>query len=91
MTGLAASAPVGWSVPSLIAPPAATGRVGAISNFGGQLSAIAAPIVTGYIVAYRHSFRLPFVIAGIFLIVGLLSYALLLGRMEPFVNRRDFS
>jgi MFS family permease len=82
LAGLAASAPVGWSVPSLISPPGATGRVGAISNFGSQLSAITAPIITGYIVAYRHSFRAAFIVAGIFLIVGIFSYAFLLGRIE---------
>jgi MFS family permease len=82
LAGLAASAPVGWSVPSLIAPSGATGRVGAISNFGSQLSAITAPIITGYIVAYRHSFSAAFVVAGIFLIIGIFGYAFLLGRIE---------
>jgi MFS family permease len=82
LAGLAASAPVGWSVPSLIAPPGATGRVGAVSNFGSQISAITAPIITGYIVAYRHSFSAAFIVAGIFLIIGIFGYAFLLGRIE---------
>ena len=48
--GLSAASPVGWSIPSLIAPPSSVGRVGGIINFSNQLSGIAAPIITGYLV-----------------------------------------
>jgi MFS family permease len=54
--GLAAAAPVGWSIPSLIAPRESVGTLGGILNFGNQLSAIAAPIATGYIAQATHSF-----------------------------------
>ncbi|ABF39248.1 major facilitator superfamily (MFS) transporter [Candidatus Koribacter versatilis Ellin345] len=80
--GLAAAAPVGWSVPGLIAPPGSVGRVGGIMNFASQLAAISAPIVTGYVVAYTHSFEAAFWLAAIFLTIGIAAYALLLGRIE---------
>ena len=54
--GLSAAAPVGWSVPSLIAPRGSVGRVGGILNLSNQISGIAAPIITGYLVYARHSF-----------------------------------
>ena len=80
--GLAAAAPVAWTVPSLIAPQGAVGTVGGLANFCGQLSAISAPIVTGYIVSATHSFAAAFAIATVILLLGIASYVLLLGRMD---------
>jgi len=81
--GLSAASPVGWSIPSLIAPQGSVGRLGGILNFGNQLSAIIAPIVTGYVVTATHSFALAFVIPTVFLIIGIAGYIFLLGRIEP--------
>ena len=76
--GLSAAAPVGWSVPSLIAPKGSVGRVGGILNFSNQLSGVAAPIITGYVVQTRHSFAGAFVVAGAYLVIGICGYIFLL-------------
>jgi len=81
--GLAAAAPVGWSIPTLIAPRGSVGRVGGIMNFASQLAAISAPIVTGYVVASTKSFAGAFMLAAVFLVIGIAAYAFLLGRIEP--------
>jgi ACS family D-galactonate transporter-like MFS transporter len=81
--GLAAAAPVGWSITSLIAPKESVGTLGGIVNFGNQCSAIVAPIATGYIVHATHSFGGAFVAAGVFLALGICGFAFLLGRTEP--------
>ena len=81
--GLSAAAPVGWSIPSLIAPRESVGTVGGIINFCNHLSAISAPIATGYIVAATHSFAGAFVAAAVFLIIGIAGYVFLLGNMQP--------
>lgn len=81
--GLAAAAPVAWTVPSLISPRGSVGRLGGMVNFGGQIAAISAPIVTGYIVSATHSFAAAFVIATIILFLGIAGYVFLLGRIEP--------
>jgi sugar phosphate permease len=81
--GLSAASPVGWSIPSLIAPRESVGTLGGILNFGNQLSAIAAPIVTGYVAQTTHSFFWAFGVAAAFLAVGISGYAFLLGRIEP--------
>jgi ACS family D-galactonate transporter-like MFS transporter len=86
LAGLSASAPVAWSIPSLIAPRNSVGRVGGILNFCSQIAAIAAPIVTGYIVALTHSFRWAFAGASLFLLVGIAGYGLLLGDMKPIAD-----
>lgn len=86
--GLAAASSVGWSIPSLIAPPGSVGRVGGIVNLSNQISGIAAPIVTGYLVYALHSFTTAFALAGAYLIVGICGYLFLLRNVDPIVPER---
>ena len=81
--GLAAAAPVCWSIPALLVPNSSTGRVGSIINFASQVSAIAAPIVTGYCVQRTGNFRVAFFVAAGYLLVGIAAYVFLLGRIQP--------
>jgi MFS transporter, ACS family, D-galactonate transporter len=81
--GLAAAAPVAWTVPSLIAPPESVGRLGGIVNFCGQLGAISAPIVTGYVATVTHAFSSAFAAATGILLLGIGGYVFLLRRIEP--------
>jgi sugar phosphate permease len=81
--GLAAAAPVAWTVPSLIAPRESVGTIAGIANFSGQLGGISAPIITGYIVAATHAFASAFVTATVILLLGIVGYIFLLGKMEP--------
>jgi len=80
--GLSAAAPIGWSIPSVIAPRGSVGTVGGIVNLSNQISGIAAPILTGYVVAATKSYAWAFGIAAIYLFLGISSYIFLLGRIE---------
>jgi MFS family permease len=80
--GLAAASPVAWTVPSLISPRESVGTLAGAVNFSGQIGAISAPIVTGYIVAATHSFAAAFVTAAAVLLLGIAGYIFLLGRIE---------
>jgi MFS family permease len=64
------------------APADSVGRVGGILNFSNQISGIAAPIITGYVVAARHSFAWAFGVSAIYLVIGIAAYIILLGRIE---------
>ena len=90
LAGLAAAAPVGWSIPSLIAPRPSVGKVGGILNFGNQVSGIVAPIVTGYIMRETGSMAKAFAVAAVLLLLGIAAYVFLLGRIEP-ERTRDVS
>jgi MFS transporter, ACS family, D-galactonate transporter len=81
--GLAAAAPVGWSMPSLIAPKGGVGTIGGIMNFVNNLMGIAAPIVTGFIVGATNSFANAFMVAGVILLLGIVSFVFVLGKVEP--------
>ena len=83
LAGLSAAAPVGSSIVSLIAPRGGTGTIGGIVNFTNNLMGVAAPVITGFIVGLTHSFAGAFLVAGIVLLVGIFSYVVVLGRIEP--------
>jgi MFS family permease len=86
ITGLSIAAPVGWSMPSLISPRESVGTVGGIMNLSNQIAGIAAPIVTGFIVAYTHSYAAAFLTAAAFLLIGIVAYIFLLGNMAPIAE-----
>jgi MFS transporter, ACS family, D-galactonate transporter len=81
--GLAAAAPVAWSLPSFIAHRPDVGKVGGIINFAGQVSGIAASILTGYLVSAFHSYTVAFVVAAAYLTIGIAAYLFLLGSIKP--------
>jgi MFS transporter, ACS family, D-galactonate transporter len=81
--GLSAASPVAWSIPSLIAPRESVGTLGGIMNFCNQLTAIAAPIITGHIAQATGSFFWAFGAAAAFLVIGIAGYVFLLGPISP--------
>jgi MFS family permease len=81
LAGLGAMAPVGWSVPSLIACRESVGRIGGIMNFATQVAAVIAPVVTGYF-ARAHNFGGSFALAAVVLVIGIAGYALGLGKFR---------
>ena len=80
--GLAVSVPAGSSIVSLIAPEGLTGSLGGIVNFIANLIGIAAPIVTGIVVDRTGSFAGAFIVTGVVLLLGIVSYTVVLGRMD---------
>jgi sugar phosphate permease len=82
ISGLAAAAPVGSSIVSLIAPKGGAGTVGGIVNLTNNLMGIIAPVITGVVVDWTGSFAGAFLIAGVVLLVGIFFYVVILGRIE---------
>jgi len=83
LSGLSAAAPVASSIVSLISPRGGTATVGGFVNLVNNLMGVAAPVTTGFIVGITHSFSGAFLVAGIVLVVGIVSYVFVLGPIEP--------
>jgi MFS family permease len=81
--GLAAAAPVCWSLPSLIAPKGGVGSLGSLMNLSNNLMGAAAPVTTGYILGSTNSFADAFLVAAAILVVGIIFFMLVLQRIEP--------
>ena len=82
IAGISFHAPVGWSIPALIAPRNSAGTVGGIMNFLNNLCGFFAPTVTGIIVARTGSFSVALITAAVILIIGIISYVWILGPIE---------
>jgi MFS transporter, ACS family, D-galactonate transporter len=51
-------------------------------NFANQIAAIAAPIVTGYLIGSQNDYAHAFMAAAAAIVAGIAAYAFLLGRIE---------
>jgi len=84
LTGLSIAAPVGWS--DSVADCAARERWNRRRDhefWSNQLSGIAAPIVTGFVVAATKNFQWAFLVAAIYLTIGIASYIFSARRITP--------
>ena len=69
------------AMPIDLAPSASVASLVSIQNFGGNLGGLAAPIVTGYILAATGSFTGALVTAGAVMSFGAFSYVFIVGRL----------
>ena len=65
------------------APPDEIGVWTGFENFAGNIGGIAAPLVTGILIAWTGSFLPAFILAPTVLVSGLLSYWFVVGKLEP--------
>ena len=72
-----------WAIAQTLAGPAMAGRWSSLQNGVANFAGIAAPWLAGLIVETRGSARLAFVVAGGVALVGALSFAFLVRRVEP--------
>lgn len=71
MTALATAISMNLALLSdLLRAPRFAGRATSIAVVGGNLFGLAAPIVTGLVVQFTHSYTAAFLVAGIFLLAG---------------------
>jgi MFS family permease len=65
------------------APPGEVGAWTGVENFVGNIAGILAPIVTGVLIARTGSYFPGFALAAIVLVAGILSYWLIVGKLQP--------
>jgi MFS transporter, ACS family, D-galactonate transporter len=70
------------ALPIDLAVRSAVGALSSIQNFFGNIGAVAAPIVTGYLVSSTGSFTIALVVAGVMAAVGAAAYIFLMGDLE---------
>jgi MFS transporter, ACS family, D-galactonate transporter len=69
------------------APPDEVGVWTGFENFAGNIGGIIAPLATGFLIARTGSFLLGFILGPAILITGLAAYWLVVGRLEPPVDK----
>jgi len=71
------------ALPIDLAVRSAVGALSSIQNFFGNIGAVLAPIVTGYLVSSTGSFTIALVVAGGMATVGAAAYIFILGDVGP--------
>jgi MFS family permease len=71
------------ALPIDLAVRSAVGALSSIQNFFGNIGAVLAPIVTGYLVSSTGSFTIALVVAGAMATLGAAAYILILGDLGP--------
>jgi ACS family D-galactonate transporter-like MFS transporter len=64
------------------------GAVGGFMNFVNALVGTISTILTGFIAQATHSFSGPFLLAAAVMVLGLIFYTVMLGRIEQLPERR---
>jgi ACS family D-galactonate transporter-like MFS transporter len=80
-----------WAVTQALAGPKAAGRWTGFQCFIGNLSGIAAPAITGYVLQRTGQFYWAFAIVTAIALLGAASYIFLAGPIEQVVWRRKLS
>ncbi|WP_029421390.1 MFS transporter [Alicyclobacillus macrosporangiidus] len=70
------------SLPMDLAPPRVVSSVSSLQNFGGNLGASFAPLITGVLYGTFHSFRIPLILTGLVALLGAAAYVIILGKVE---------
>ncbi len=66
------------------APPDQVGVWTGWENFTGNVGGVVAPLATGFLIARSGSYAPGFALAAFVLLAGLLSYWLIVGKLEPY-------
>jgi ACS family D-galactonate transporter-like MFS transporter len=79
--GVYSSSP--WAIMQTLSGPLAAGRWSGLQNFAGNLSGVAAPVLTGYVVERTGHFFWAFALAAAVALTGAMVYLFVLGDVEP--------
>ncbi|MCL6594200.1 MAG: MFS transporter, partial [Alicyclobacillus sp.] len=71
-----------------LSPPHIVSSVSSLQNFGGNLGASFAPLVTGLLYSSFHNFKTSLIITGVVALVGAVAYIFLMGKVEPTYRKQ---
>ncbi len=71
-----------WAIAQTIAGPSAAGKWSGVQNSFANMSGVAAPAITGFVVNKTGQFFWAFAVAAVVVLIGASAYAFLLGPVE---------
>ena len=69
-----------WALTQTVVPGGAIGRIGGLQNTASNLAGVVAPILTGRLIEVTGTYEAPMQAIAVLLLIGALSYALLVRR-----------
>ncbi|MEI2681140.1 MFS transporter [Erwinia aphidicola] len=80
-----------WALPGDVAPQNSVSIVAGLQNTVSNMGGAVGPIVTGAIVAATGSFTYALVFSAALVVLGILNYLFLMGKVEPIVDEEQQS
>jgi MFS transporter, ACS family, D-galactonate transporter len=74
LSGLGITSPNTWTLTQAVSSKKIVGTVSGIQNFGGNVGAILAPLLTGFIAHFTHSFAMALALCGVILVAGVIVF-----------------
>ncbi len=74
LSGLGITSPNTWALTQAVSSKEIVGTVSGIQNTGGNIGAIIAPMLTGFIVQITGSFALALALCGVLLVAGMIAF-----------------
>lgn len=74
LSGLGVASPNTWTLTQAVSAKKIVGTVSGIQNFGGNVGAILAPMLTGFIAHFTGSFAMALALCGVILIAGVIVF-----------------
>ena len=78
-----------WALPGDVAPKNSVSIVAGLQNTVSNMGGAVGPIVTGVIVGATGNFTWALVFSTVLVVIGILNYLFLLGRVEPIVDEEQ--
>ncbi|WP_369788213.1 MFS transporter [Rouxiella sp. WC2420] len=75
-----------WALPGDVSPKNSVSIVAGLQNTVSNLGGAIGPIVTGAIVAATGSFNMALVLSAALVVLGIINYLFLMGKVEPIVE-----
>ena len=76
-----------WALPGDVAPKNSVSIVAGLQNTVSNMGGAVGPIITGAIVAATGSFTWALVFSAALVVLGILNYLFLMGKVEPIIDR----
>jgi ACS family glucarate transporter-like MFS transporter len=74
LSGLGVASPNTWTLTQAVSSKKIVGTVSGIQNFGGNIGAILAPMLTGFIAHFTGSFAMALALCGVILVAGVFVF-----------------
>jgi MFS family permease len=74
LSGLGVASPNTWTLTQAVSSKKIVGTVSGIQNFGGNVGAILAPLLTGFIAHFTGSFAMALALCGVILVAGIIVF-----------------
>lgn len=71
-----------WAIMQTIAPKGTVGTMSGIQNLGATSGGFLAPLLAGYVIGDSNNYNSVFVVAGIMMLLGIISYVFIIGKVE---------